>query len=110
VLLGSLHSWPVPLPRDSARLRSRWSCKLSGRSDRDGLHEAIVECLEEGDEVVFFCIAQVQMADHLVDVIRVLGHGPAGHLFGGSPRAVSGKDRLRVFIASVIEVYDASDC
>src|ERR1700730_5116520 len=44
------------------------------------------------------------MPDSHVHVVRVFGHRPAGHFLDGSRGAVSGEHRLRVEIASVVEV------
>jgi hypothetical protein len=77
----------------------RYICRRPGRC-----REAVGERAEEGDNQVFFVIAETELPARHVHVVLDFGLGPAGHLFDGSRRAMSGLDGVSENIPRVIEM------
>src|SRR5260221_12254464 len=67
--------------------------------------ETVRERLQEGDDLVFFRIRQVEHANRHVLIVLHLGHWPAVHFFGGARRTVPGSySWKRKSVSGVIEV------
>src|ERR1700722_11530307 len=75
-----------------------------GADVRIRCREAIRERLQEGNDLIFLRRRQAEVSDRHVEIVRDLGHRPAIYLFYRSRRAVSGSDRLRKYVARIVEM------
>src|SRR5579862_3105002 len=65
---------------------------------------AVNQGLQEGDYIVLFLIGQAELANRHVFVVAIFRHRPAGHLFHGALWAMTRKNAVGIYIASVVEV------
>src|SRR5437868_9599966 len=99
-----------PRSRDKKLITLGRSRTTGHTSTRKGIpvgvrsRETVGERLQERDNLVFFCIAQTEITNCPVDIVRHLGPRPAVYFFDRSWRAVSGSNVEPKHVARVVEM------
>src|SRR5260370_13608559 len=67
--------------------------------------ETVRQCFQKFDDLTLLLIRQTKITGGHIDIVRHLWRRPAVYFFGGSRRAMSGSDRVRILVAGIVEMY-----
>src|SRR5260370_41811378 len=68
--------------------------------------EPVRQCFQKFNDLILLLIRQAKITAGHIDIVRHLWHRPAVYFFGGSWRAMSGSDRVRILVARIVEMYE----
>src|SRR5260370_4359635 len=68
--------------------------------------EPVRQCFQKFNDLIPLLIRQAKITAGHIDIVRHLWHRPAVYFFGGSWRAMSESDRVRIFVARIVEMYE----
>src|SRR5260370_33240299 len=66
--------------------------------------ETVRQCFQKFDDLTLLRIRQTKITGGHIAIVRHLWRGPAVYFFGGSRLAKSGRDRVRIPGASIVEI------
>src|SRR6266849_5508904 len=68
--------------------------------------ETVRQCFQKFNDLILLLIRQAKITAGHIDIVRHLWDRPAVYFFGGSWRAMSGSDPVRILVARIVEMYE----